>query len=225
MEYERRMHAVQQDLRQTIVEKACALFIERGIVNVKMTDVAERSGVGVASLYRWFGTKKELAMQAGILIWQRVGMYLDGVFTSPVYLDKCGLDRCGDLLKLFYAAFMGHPEYLRFLRDFDNFVEAEHITPEELRKYEKSILDLQTPARAAYEAGLADGSIRPVDFNTFYYTSTHALMALAQKLVCAGSLISSDSLVGGEQQLLALIDMMLTYLKPVPTQAIGGGNT
>lgn len=214
MEYARRVHAVQQDLRQTIIENACALFIERGIVPVKMTDVAERSGVGVASLYRWFGTKKELAIQAGIYIWHNVGMYLDGVFTSPVYLEKSGYDRCADLLKLFYAAFTGHPDYLKFLRDFDNFVESEHITPHELAAYEKSILDLQTPAREAYEKGRADGTIRAIDFETYYYTATHALMALAQKLVCAGGIILSDSAVSAEHQLLALLDMMLLYLKP-----------
>lgn len=220
MEYERRMREVQQDLRQHIVENACALFIERGIVPVKMTDVAERSGVGVASLYRWFGTKKELAVQAGIFVWRNVGMYLDGVFTSPVYLEKSGYDRCADLLKLFYAAFTGHPDYLKFLRDFDTFVEAEHITTAELTEYEKSILDLQTPAREAYRAGLADGSIRPVDFETFYYTATHALMALAQKLVCANGIVSSDSAVDAQTQLLALIDMMLTYLKPGTSERI-----
>jgi AcrR family transcriptional regulator len=214
MEYGKRLHAVQQDLRREIIANARDLFIENGITPVKMTDIAERSGVGVASLYRWFGTKKELAIEVGISTWEMVGAYLDGVFTSPVYLEKSGRERCGDLLKLFYAAYTGHPEMLRYLRDFDIFIQREGVSPEELVDYERSILDLQTPAREAYAVGLADGSIRPMDFDTYYYTATHALMALAQKLVCAGGLVASDSAVSGENQLLALIDIFTAYLKP-----------
>ncbi len=214
MEYKRRVQAVQQDLRHSIIENACELFIEKGITPVKMTDIAARSGVGVASLYRWFGTKKELAIQVGIMIWQTVGSYLDGVFASPVYLQKSGRERCRDLLKLFYAAYAGHGEYLRYLRDFDIFAQNERISPAELAEYERSILDLQTPARQAYAAGLADGSIRPMDFETFYFTATHALMSLAQKLVCAGELVTSDAAVSGEVQLLTLIDILIKYLEP-----------
>ena len=213
MEYQRRVRALQDDLRQTVVESACALFLEQGIAPVKMTDVAARSGVGVASLYRWFGTKKELVIQAGIHLWQTVGLYLDGVFTSPVYLQKNGYARCADLLRLFYAAYMGHPSYLRFLRDFDTFVAAEQISPAELAEYEQSILDLQTPAREAYALGRRDGSLREIDFDVFYFTATHALMTLSQKLVCAGGLIPSDLSVSGEKQLLTLVEMMLSYLK------------
>lgn len=223
MEYERRMHAVQQDLRLNIIETACALFIERGITPVKMTDVAARSGVGVASLYRWFGTKKALVIEAGIYVWERIGGYLEGVFTSPVHLDKSGLDRCADLLKLFYAAYTGHPEFIKFFRDFDNFVEAEHISPDELTDYEAHILDLQTPARTAYEKGRADGTIRDIDFETFYYTATHALMALAQKLACANGIVLSDNAVSAENQLLALVDMMLNYLKPCAGETTPAG--
>jgi hypothetical protein len=40
-------------------------------LDVKMTDVADGGGVGVATLYRRFSTKTDLAITAGTLLWRR----------------------------------------------------------------------------------------------------------------------------------------------------------
>ena len=214
MAYREEMQKVQQGLQQSIVHTACHLFMERGIEPVKMTDLALSADVGVASLYRYFGTKREVVIQAGIHLWHKVAQLLDGVFTSEVYLSKTGLAQCEDLLKVFLAAYTGHAPYVKFLRDFDLFMEREQVPQAELAAYEASILDLQTPARAAYRKGLADGTLRgDFDFETYYFTVTHALLLLSQKLVCAGALVESDARVSGEKQLLAMIDMAVTYIK------------
>ena len=39
------------------VTVSAQLFLKNGIEAVKMTDIAEASGIGVATLYRYFGTK------------------------------------------------------------------------------------------------------------------------------------------------------------------------
>jgi AcrR family transcriptional regulator len=44
------------------VECAAGLFLKRRIADVRMTDVAEAAGVGVATLYRRFSTKTRLAL-------------------------------------------------------------------------------------------------------------------------------------------------------------------
>ena len=40
------------------VEVSAQLFLKNGIEAVKMTDIADECGIGVATLYRYFGTKK-----------------------------------------------------------------------------------------------------------------------------------------------------------------------
>ena len=47
---------------ERILEAAYELFSTRGIEQVAMTDIAENSKIGVASLYRYFETKDEIAM-------------------------------------------------------------------------------------------------------------------------------------------------------------------
>ncbi|MFO0598128.1 MAG: helix-turn-helix domain-containing protein [Myxococcaceae bacterium] len=59
-----------QDLRTRRTSQAMAraqdaaieLFEEQGFDHVTVDDVAQRAGVGVASLYRWFGTKERLVL-------------------------------------------------------------------------------------------------------------------------------------------------------------------
>ena len=58
-----------KDLREeAIVYVAAELFLRDGIESVKMTDIADRAEVGVASLYRYFGTKEALVLRAGALL-------------------------------------------------------------------------------------------------------------------------------------------------------------
>lgn len=51
--------------RNKIILVAAELFLEKGIDSVKMTDIADASGIGVASLYRYFGTRTNIVIEAG----------------------------------------------------------------------------------------------------------------------------------------------------------------
>src|SRR3954453_1663695 len=58
-----RLRVDAQHNRTRIVEAARELFAEAGL-DVTMTDIARRSGVGVATLYRRFPTKESLVAEA-----------------------------------------------------------------------------------------------------------------------------------------------------------------
>ena len=51
---------------QAIIECTFGLFSENGIENISMNDIAAASKIGVASLYRYFQTKEELAIEVAI---------------------------------------------------------------------------------------------------------------------------------------------------------------
>ena len=64
MEYEFSQEKLKSKRFDKAVEVSAQLFIERGIDNVKMTDIAEESDIGVATLYRYFGTKTGMTIAA-----------------------------------------------------------------------------------------------------------------------------------------------------------------
>ena len=61
---------LQQRRKERIVLIAAELFLQNGIEEIKMTDIADAAEIGVASLYRYFGTKTAIAIEVGVLLWR-----------------------------------------------------------------------------------------------------------------------------------------------------------
>lgn len=54
------------EARERVLDGALAAFLDFGIRRTSMGEIARRSGVSPASLYRWYGTKDELVLAVGI---------------------------------------------------------------------------------------------------------------------------------------------------------------
>jgi AcrR family transcriptional regulator len=55
--------------KQAILTAAIELMLERGLRAMSMDDVAERAGVSKATIYRWWGSKELLALDALATAW------------------------------------------------------------------------------------------------------------------------------------------------------------
>ena len=198
---------------QLVVLTAAQKFLQYGIESVKMTDLADSCGVGVASLYRYFGTKTAIVAAAGTLLWQDVSKLFEGVFEGPVFLQQSGLARIRELLNIFLTLYRQEPAFLKFLFEFDEFVLREKPDPKLLLDYERSVLNFYPVFLASFQAGLQDGSIRRrVDPLAYYSSVTHAVTCLAQKHL-RGRILLSDSDTSGEEELSLVIDMAVAYLR------------
>ena len=201
-----------KDLREdAIVYVAAELFLERGIENVKMTDIADSAEVGVASLYRYFGTKDALVIRVGELLWADLHTLFSSVYESADFGACTGLERIRRLFGVYRTLFHDQPEFIRFVGDFDDFVLRARVGKEQLHAYEKSVLNFYPVFLGAYEAGIDDGSVRPIpEPRLFYDAVCHAVMALSQKQL-RGEIIAADGF-GDSAELDLLLDMALRYL-------------
>jgi TetR/AcrR family fatty acid metabolism transcriptional regulator len=57
---EKYQHGKHEDRRNHILEAAFAVFIEHGIANTKMEDIARAAGYGKSTLYEYFDSKDEI---------------------------------------------------------------------------------------------------------------------------------------------------------------------
>ena len=81
-----------KDKRMSRAISVCAeLFLERGIENVKMTDIAGYSGVGVATLYRYFGTKTGIAIEAMTFLWNDLNRLFSDIFDCEPFISQLGI--------------------------------------------------------------------------------------------------------------------------------------
>ena len=199
--------------KEDIVLAAIEVFKEKGIDNSKMTDIAEKAEIGVATVYRYFNTKFELAIASATTLWEGKISLLYNKFYEPAFMELNGADRVRTILNLFICVYERYPEFISFLEHFDNYIVKESIQLENLESYEKIIIETKSAIFDAIDQGKKDGSIKSnIDNDVFYITITHSLMSLCQKLILRGTILKSDKDIQGDTQLKLLIDMAMGYL-------------
>ncbi|HET7714092.1 MAG TPA: helix-turn-helix domain-containing protein [Bauldia sp.] len=62
----------QEETRERIVRATMALHLEQGVATTSYTDVAERAGVGAATVYRHFPTMGSLVEACGAHVWRMI---------------------------------------------------------------------------------------------------------------------------------------------------------
>jgi AcrR family transcriptional regulator len=198
---------------EAVIGAALKVFLEQGIENTKMTDIAEQAEIGIASLYRYFKTKPEIAVEAACRLWQEEIESVNELISVKLQQALSGKEQVASILQTFLELFHYHQEFLKFIDEFDRYIAKEQVPLEKLEKYEKSIIDLKTVMMTAIEHGRGDGSIRKdFDAEAYYFSTTHALMTLSQKLALRGRLLESDNIIQGEQQMQIIIEMAVRYL-------------
>ena len=193
--------------------EAAELFLRDGVQAVSMTQIARECDLGVATLYRYFGTKSGIVVAAGALLWSDLKRLFEGIFAQDGYRRKGGMEQIEELLGFILMLYREHQPFLRFVKEFDDFVLAEKLSAEDLADYEKSVLDLFPLFRQAYEKACREGTARPgLDAELLYSSVSHALMSTSQKFL-QGDILSSDAKSDKTRELELLADISLRYLR------------
>ncbi|MCR4639120.1 TetR/AcrR family transcriptional regulator [Ruminococcus sp.] len=195
------------------VEVSAQLFLKNGIESVKMTDIAEESGIGVATLYRYFGTKNGITIAAMTYMWNELNKMFSGIFESEVFLAQSGIKQVSDLMRMFIVLYEAHPGFMRLLSEFDLMLISEDIPKHELKNYEKSIINFYPVFERAYMTGISDGTVREIqNIRLFYLSYAHTLMELSKKLI-QGELLPGDDFSHAVDELGTIIETAVFFLR------------
>lgn len=197
-----------------ILEKAFELFSKEGIDNVTMNNIADKAGIGVASLYRYFSTKEELAIQCATKMWQIEKEKANGFFTTQEYLEKSGIAQLHSILSYFEDSFDSTQDFYRFIYYFDSYIKRQNIESNNLKEYENTIQEITEIAFKSIEKGFSDGTISFPNENiqALTLTITHSVFSLAQKLSLSGGMLTQDISNPPKNQLEILKKLILASL-------------
>ncbi len=201
---------------EKILSSAYELFSKRGIEDVAMTDIADRSKIGVASLYRYFETKEILVVKTATQAWENQMQDVLPSLLRPKYKNSSGYDQLQEIFALFIKLYEKETDFLRFIYLFDAFAVKEKIPKEAMANYEAKILLVKQIISDAIQKGFDDGSIsfKYKDYGEMlYFTLMHTFFSVAQKLSLSGKMLDMDTKKNGSLQLKLLSDVLLSGLK------------
>ncbi len=199
-----------------ILAAAFKLFSSAGIEPVAMTDIAKKAEIGVASLYRYFSTKDEIAIRTAIWAWEEQISEIYPSINNDEYTNGNGLFRLSIIFSLFKKLYISQPEFLRFIYFFDSYAVNSGIKQERMIEYENVIGKVQMIVADAIKLGLKDNSINKKYIDKtedLYFTLMHSFFSTAQKLTLSENLLAMNEKSKGSDQLDLLSELLLNGVK------------
>ncbi|TQF69435.1 TetR/AcrR family transcriptional regulator [Rhodococcus spelaei] len=157
--------------REQILSAAMDMFAVRGYDGTTAAQLAAHAGMGMGTLYRYFGSKREILDQ---VVDRCVGEMLEALERRSVLRppdSPAGLvDRIRDLSEVLFGMVASAPRTLRLL-----LVEANSIEDERGRRLMRGERELAAIVARLLDHGIADGWLRR-DLDTS--ALSHAIIAL-----------------------------------------------
>lgn len=197
---------------ERILLASFSLFSHNGIDAIAMTDIAKEAEIGVASLYRYFETKDEIAIRTAIWAWEKQKKLILPILDDSGYYNKSGIEQLEEIFDLFCKLYQNESDFFRYIYFFDAYIICQKIEAERLLPYQKVIESVQKIISEAIQKGITDGSISPKYKGiekSLYYSLMHTYFSSVQKLSLSSKMLKMDE-EQDEIQQLKLLGKLLT---------------
>lgn len=197
--------------KSRIIHNAFQLFCKDGIDRVSMKEIAAKANVSEKSIYRYFGTKKDLIVEMIDILWDEIILELYTA-VDETYHEKTGYQQIEHLLQCFRHLFEEHSNYVLFSYDYKLFLIRHNYTITE-PNYSDTVHRIYSMYIQAIEKGIQDGSIHvahrtPKDV---YYTIWGLMRGYIVKIVIYDRIYSTTNL--WLEQFDTVCDLILGGLK------------
>ena len=187
--------------RTAIVDVAEAVFLERGIEDTTMGDIADRVGVSRVTLYRYFAERDHIAYTvAGRMLSRLTEAAWAGIAPEAKGLDAA---RAGFLALL--ASFDEHQDAHRFLFMFDAMTMLRKPDKQWERWYRSRVQQAST-----FNTELIHEKYDPATVNRLI-TLGNAVLGALGRFAIQRDLIAKDESVDIEAQIENLADLISDY--------------
>ena len=192
--------------KKFIIDVACKLFLERSINEVTIRDVAQSAGVGEATVYRYFDKKHRIAVAVAEKLQKQV-------FTEyfSMSADGNGYMQIEKFFQNYVDIFVSSPSFFKFIKEFDAYMLSEGGADSD--EYSSGMDLFKNVFFSAYERGIKDGSVKEIkNAETFYFSTTHALLELCKKLSLEHGIIKQDETTDKVAEISELKEIILSYI-------------
>lgn len=200
----------QEVSRQRLLETGYRLFTGRTIDGVSLEEIAREAGIGIATLYRWFGSKTELAVAVSVWKWEDFLRELPG--EDPAARQDTGAEGFARYLDSFLDLYRNHRDLLRYNQFFNVYLQSardDSSAGGHLAAYEKVIGRFAARFRQVWEKGCRDGTLcTEIPWTQVFSATLHIMMAAVTRYA-VGLVYLPEGSAAPEEELCLLRDLML----------------
>ena len=183
-----------QQRRETIIHTAFRLFCEQGIEHVPLSVIAKKARVSENTIYRYFGNKETLVLEAFFMLWDNIMQNLEQIVEGvPHYDTLTGYEQVKVWLEGFRRLYQVDKEFVLFSYEAKLYLLRQHV---KLGRMQQDMLmqSFRGPCLAALEKGKEDGSIPTGERSEdLFYAIWGSIRGYIVKIVIYGELFGEDS--------------------------------
>ena len=200
--------AWKQEKYQHILEEGFRLFAEKGIEQVTIPEVAEASGVGRATLFRYFPSKTELVIAISTWKWREYILWHNSLLSEEEMKRLTGAQYLRFFLDAFLDLYRDRRDLLRFNYNFNSYLRYAAGTDEQKQPYYKLTEFLGEQFHELYERGARDGTLKTdIPETTMYSSIFHIMLAAVTRYAVGLAVLLKES--EPEKELVLLTEMMM----------------
>lgn len=195
-----------------ILNTAFDIFVEKTIEAVSMGEIAETAGVGRATLFRYYPSKLELAIEVCGKKWKDVFDELDRCRPISSVGEIPALDRLIFTLDSYIALYQNYKELLCYNDNFNHYVSRVGEDNERLAEFHESLYSVNVRLHNMYEKAKEDKSFRTdIPEGEFMRVTVQTMMGAGEHYA-KGFIWGSEKEHDYTQELLRLKEMIINYV-------------
>ena len=168
--------------RERMLSEGFRIFSQKSIEVVTMQEIAKASGLGVATVYRYFRTKAALVIAIGAKIWKDYAVEVEKMYQARGGDAMNAAEELAFFLDSFIDLYQNHKDVLRFIRSFETYIRYENVPEEDVRVYNEVVDGFARKFHAVYEKAERDGTLRlELPEKKFFYTIMYIMLSASEK--------------------------------------------
>ena len=179
-----------EETNRRILDAGFYIFSEKSIDKVSMANVANKAGIGIATLYRYYRTKPELVVAVGTHVWSNfIRDY------TPIRNDDkmTAVEELEFFLDSFLELYKNHKKLLCFNQFFNIYIRNEAVPKKALNSYNEMVDKLVIRFHRMYVKGENDKTLCTEMSEKEMFLSIVHLMLAAVTRYAIGLVYEKDS--------------------------------
>ena len=176
------LEELREQNKRTVIEAALSCFIEQGIEQAKISEIAHRAGLTERSIYRYFATKADLVLAAALLFWDDNQQKIERAHASSLSGNN-GIAQIFEILCAYAELYFTNREKIIFVQEAEGYLNRNGKSALLDNKPPTPFHTSNAPLANAIRTGIADGSVKTSrNVELLYYNTYDALLGLLQKM-------------------------------------------